>query len=112
MHMEDSPLPRISPAIQQAVTQRGLFLIAKAEPSPFGKSDYLFVCTSPDRNDCGYTRVGQAIKEGGLVVYAMNGQHSRFHADIHQIRGHYRTWDDAIATILQEFDRWGWWPER
>jgi hypothetical protein len=33
-------------------------------------------------------------------------------ASLHQLRGHYPTWDDGIATILREFDRWGWCPEQ
>ncbi len=105
--MTTADVSRIDRHVRREVERRGLFLVPLAsEP---GMPDYfIFVCTDPNPNDCGFTRVGQVSTTGGAhhVVYAMDGQRRQPAVSLSQIRGHFPTWEDGIMTVLHAFDRW------
>ncbi|MER7397877.1 hypothetical protein ABT381_20510 [Streptomyces sp. NPDC000151] len=97
---------RIDRRVRREVERRGLFLVPLA-PEPGMPDHFLFVCTDPDPNDCGFTRVGQVSTTGGNhVVYAMDGRQRRPAVSLSQIRGYFPTWEDGIMTVLDAFDRW------
>lgn len=94
---------KIDRRVRAEVARRGLFLVA-----PDTDPGYVFVCTDPNPNDCGFTRVGHVSNEAGRnhIVYAMDGRKTTAAVSIHQIRGFFPRWEDGISAVLAEFDLW------
>ena len=99
-------LSNLDPAVRREVTRRGLFLIAPEPKPPPDQGTYLFICTDPNPIAYGVTRVGYVIEDGGMVVVAMKSAHTARHAELHQIRGFFSTWEQGVMAVLREFDRY------
>ncbi|EYT78676.1 hypothetical protein CF54_35755 [Streptomyces sp. Tu 6176] len=91
--------------VRNEVTKRGLFLVSPEEDD---RDVYVFVCTDPNPNDCGFTRVGQVVGTGTsgelCKPYVMDGRDTEPPVSLTMLRGVFRNWEDGIKAVLDAYD--------
>ncbi|GGY69792.1 hypothetical protein [Streptomyces xanthochromogenes] len=100
---------KISRRVRDEVKKRGLFLVSPDE-WPGEEDMVVFVCTDPNPNDCGFTRVGHVVSSeisGNFCMpYVMDGMRTRPQVSLTQIRAYFPSWEDGIKEVLAAYDEW------
>ncbi|MER7983573.1 hypothetical protein [Streptomyces sp. NPDC095817] len=100
-------LSKIDRRVRDEVKKRGLFLVSPDEAT--GSPDvFVFVCTDPDPNDAGFTRVGQLVGTGPsgqfCTPYVMDGVRKKQAVSLTKVRAPFASWEDGIKAVLAEYD--------
>ncbi|MEU4733153.1 hypothetical protein [Streptomyces sp. NPDC023588] len=98
---------KIDRRVRNEVARRGLFLVSPEEDD---RDVYVFVCTDPNPNDCGFTRVGHmyaADTSGDFChPFVMDGRKTTPAVTLTMIRGYFSSWEDGIKAVLDAYDTW------
>ncbi|MFE4216301.1 hypothetical protein [Streptomyces sp. NPDC056844] len=98
---------QIDRRVRNEVTTRGLFLVS---PEGDDRDFYVFVCTDPNPDDCGFTRVGHVVGTGSsgdfCRPYVMDGRRTEPAVSLTMLRGIFRSWEDGINAVLHAYDTW------
>ncbi len=93
--------------VRKKVEKRGLFLLSPKQSSA-GPDIFLFVCTDPDPQDCGFTRVGQVVGTAAsshFTPYVMDGVKTTQAVSLTKVQGAFSSWEDGVEEILKAYDK-------